>query len=34
MESVMDKNEGQKNSPAYRLAVLDSDFLLGDSMRG
>ena len=30
----MDKNGDQKNSPAYRLAVLDPDFLLGDSMRG
>jgi hypothetical protein len=30
----MDKNTGQKNSPAYRLAALDPDFLLGDSMRG
>src|ERR1700692_3139721 len=30
----MDKNAGQKNSPAYRLAALDPDFLLGDSMRG
>jgi uncharacterized protein (TIGR00730 family) len=31
---MMDKNADQKNSPAYRLAALDSDFLLGDSMRG
>jgi hypothetical protein len=30
----MDNNSAQKNSPAYRLAVLDSDFLLGDTMRG
>ena len=30
----MDKNALQKNSPAYRLAALDTDFLLGDSMRG
>jgi hypothetical protein len=30
----MDKNTSQKNSPAYRLAALDPDFLLGDSMRG
>src|ERR1700692_4128642 len=30
----MDKNAGQKNSPAYRLAALDPDFLLSDSMRG
>jgi uncharacterized protein (TIGR00730 family) len=30
----MDQNADQKNSPAYRLAALDSDFLLGDSMRG
>src|SRR5258708_28966517 len=31
---MMDKNGGQRNSPAYRLAALDPDFLLGDSMRG
>jgi uncharacterized protein (TIGR00730 family) len=30
----MDDNSRQKNSPAYRLAALDPDFLLGDSMRG
>ena len=30
----MDKNAGQENSPAYRLAALDPDFLLSDSMRG
>lgn len=31
----MTKDNGpQKTSPAYRLPVLDSDFLLGDSMRG
>src|SRR5271155_3046026 len=30
----MGENAGQKNSPAYRLAALDPDFLLGDSMRG
>jgi uncharacterized protein (TIGR00730 family) len=30
----MDENAVQKNSPAYRLAVLDTEFLLGDSMRG
>jgi uncharacterized protein (TIGR00730 family) len=30
----MDENAGQKNSPAYRLAALDPDFLLGPSMRG
>ena len=30
----MDENSAQKNSSAYRLAALDSDFLLGDSMRG
>ena len=31
----MTKDNGpQKASPAYRLPVLDSDFLLGDSMRG
>jgi hypothetical protein len=34
LELVMDKNAGQKNSPAYRLAALDPDFLLSDSMRG
>ncbi|MGP0090521.1 MAG: LOG family protein [Xanthobacteraceae bacterium] len=27
-------NTAQKSSPAYRLAALDPDFLLGDSMRG
>jgi hypothetical protein len=31
---MMDENAGQKNSPAYRLAALDTDFLLGASMRG
>jgi uncharacterized protein (TIGR00730 family) len=31
---MMDENAGQKNSEAYRLAALDPDFLLGDSMRG
>ena len=30
----MDENAGQKNSPAYRLAALDPDFLLGDSCVG
>jgi len=30
----MDENGRQKNSSAYRLAALDTDFLLGDSMRG
>src|ERR1700726_4526060 len=30
----MDENACQKNSAAYRLAALDPDFLLGDSMRG
>ena len=30
----MDENAAQKSSPAYRLAALDPDFLLGDSMRG
>ncbi len=31
----MTKDNGpQKTSPAYRLPALDSDFLLGDSMRG
>jgi uncharacterized protein (TIGR00730 family) len=27
-------NSAQRNSPAYRLAALDPEFLLGDSMRG
>ncbi|MFY9692493.1 MAG: LOG family protein [Xanthobacteraceae bacterium] len=27
-------NSAQKNSPSFRLAALDPDFLLGDSMRG
>ena len=27
-------NSPQKDSPAYRLAALDTDFMLGDSMRG
>ncbi len=27
-------NTAQKNSPSYRLAVLDQDYLLGDSLRG
>ena len=26
----MDENAAQKNSPAYRLAALDPDFLLED----
>jgi uncharacterized protein (TIGR00730 family) len=30
----MDDNTAQKSSSAYRLAALDADFLLGDSMRG
>ena len=30
----MADNTAQKSSRAYRLAVLDADFLLGDSMRG
>jgi uncharacterized protein (TIGR00730 family) len=30
----MPDNSPQRNSPAYRLAALDSDFMLGDSMRG
>ena len=30
----MADNSAQKASPAYRLAALDPDFLLGDSMRG
>ena len=29
-----DRPEAQLNSPSYRLAALDQDFLLGDSMRG
>ncbi|HCQ54406.1 MAG TPA: 3-isopropylmalate dehydrogenase, partial [Brevundimonas diminuta] len=27
-------NEAQMASPSYRLAALDQDFLLGESMRG
>ena len=27
-------NSSQMDSPSYRLAALDEDFLLGDSMRG
>jgi hypothetical protein len=27
-------NSPQKNAPAYRIAALDTDFMLGDSMRG
>jgi hypothetical protein len=30
----MTDNTAQKNSPAYRLAALDPDFLLSDGMRG
>ena len=30
----MADNSAQKNSPSFRLAALDADFLLGDSMRG
>ena len=30
----MDESARQKNSAAYRLAALDPEFLLGDSMRG
>jgi uncharacterized protein (TIGR00730 family) len=30
----MADNSAQKNSPAYRLAALDAEFLLGDSTRG
>ena len=30
----MPDNSPQRNSPAYRLAALDGDFMLGDSMRG
>ncbi len=32
--SVEDANAAQLASPSYRLAALDQDFLLGDSMRG
>lgn len=28
------RSSAQKDSPSYRLAALDQDFLLGDSMRG
>ncbi len=31
---VPNGNSGQMASPSYRLAALDQDFLLGDSMRG
>src|ERR1700678_4298382 len=34
LEFTMDENADQRNSAAYRLAALDPDFLLGDSMRG
>jgi uncharacterized protein (TIGR00730 family) len=30
----MDKETPQTSSPSYRVAALDQDFLLGDSMRG
>jgi uncharacterized protein (TIGR00730 family) len=30
----MPENTAQKTSPSYRLAALDPDFILGDSMRG
>lgn len=30
----MTENHAQKNSPSYRLAALDQDFILGDSTRG
>ncbi len=30
----MPDNTAQKNAPAYKLAALDEDFILGDSMRG
>lgn len=33
-ESDRPVNSAQLNSPSYRLAALDQDFLLGDSMRG
>src|ERR1700680_1738863 len=31
---LIEQNSDQKKSPAYRLAALDPDFLLSDSMRG
>ena len=31
---MSDDTSPQKQSPSYRLAALDQDFLLGDSMRG
>src|SRR5580658_6795094 len=34
MTDKLADNSAQKASPAYRLAALDPDFLLGDSMRG
>src|ERR1700761_6188205 len=34
MVDTLADNSAQKASPAYRLAALDPDFLLGDSMRG
>ncbi len=30
----MPDNTAQKNSPSYRIAALDQDFILGDSTRG
>ena len=30
----MPDNTAQKESPSYRMAALDPDFILGDSMRG
>ena len=34
MTDTPSKNDAQLKSPSYRLAALDQDFLLGDSMRG
>jgi len=31
---IMPDSQAQKNSPSYRLAALDPDFILGDSTRG
>jgi uncharacterized protein (TIGR00730 family) len=33
-DAIVIDNSAQKGSPSYRLAALDRDFLLGDSMRG
>lgn len=34
MTTIPPSNKAQCDAPAYRLPVLDSEFLLGDSMRG